>query len=323
MKNLLGTRRSRYPAMIACAVAFSSCALLAGQTPTNIARPASSVPAESSPVQPPDLRIGAGDLLDVHIYGAPELSESLRVSNGGDVSMPLIGTVRIAGLTTAQAQNEIERLYVKGAYLRNPHVNILVKEFATQGVSVLGEVTKPGIYPLLGSRRLYDVISEAGGTTTRAGKVISITHRAEPGKPELVAISNDPALVARANVDIQPGDTVMVSKSGIVYVTGDVKLPGGFVMEQNENLTVLQAIALAQGLNSTASLKSVRVIRRSGGKLEEIPVELKQIMAAKSPDIALKNEDVLLVPNSASKSAARRSLESIVQVATGVAIYRR
>jgi polysaccharide export outer membrane protein len=207
-----------------------------------------------------------------------------------------------------------------GAYLRNPHVNILVKEFATQGVSVLGEVTKPGIYPLLGSRRLYDVISEAGGTTTRAGKVISITHRAEPGKPELVAISNDPALAARANIDIQPGDTVMVSKSGIVYVTGDVKPPGGFVMEQNENLTVLQAIALAQGLNSTASLKSVRVIRRSGGKLEEIPVELKQIMAAKSPDIALKNEDVLLVPNSASKSVARRSLESIVQVATGVAI---
>jgi polysaccharide export outer membrane protein len=262
-------------------------------------------------------------LLDIRIYGSPELSETLRVSNTGEVNLPLIGTVTLSGLTSAQAESEIERLYVKGGYLRKPHANILIKEFATQGVSVLGEVAKPGIYPLLGSRRLYDVLSAAGGTTNRAGRVISIAHRADPGKPELVALSNDPSLLARANVDIEPGDTVMVSKSGIVYVTGDVRLPGGYVLEQNENLTVLQAIALAQGLNSTASLKSVRIIRRSRGNFEEIPVQLKAIMAAKSPDVPLKNEDVLLVPNSAAKSAARRSLESVVQVATGLAIYRR
>jgi polysaccharide export outer membrane protein len=115
----------------------------------------------------------------------------------------------------------------------------------------------------------------------------------------------------------------MVSTAGIVYVSGDVKLPGGFVMQPNEALTVLQAIALAQGLNPTASVNNTRIIRRTSGKLEQIPVELKQIMEAKSPDIQLENEDVLFVPNSASRSAARRSLESIVQVATGLAIYRR
>jgi polysaccharide export outer membrane protein len=115
----------------------------------------------------------------------------------------------------------------------------------------------------------------------------------------------------------------VVSRAGIVYVSGDVHTPGGFAMDQNENLTVLQAIALAQGLNPTASLDSARLIRREAGALKEIPVQLKQMMEAKAPDMALKDQDVLFVPNSTSKSAARKTLESIVQVATGLAIYRR
>ena len=129
--------------------------------------------------------------------------------------------------------------------------------------------------------------------------------------------------IVQQNVFLKPGDTVMVSSAGIIYVSGDVKTPGGYVMNSDENLTVLQALALAQGLNPTASTKNVRIIRRNAGELKQIPVELKQIMAAKAPDIRLESEDVLFVPNSASKSAARRSLESIVQVATGMAIYRR
>jgi polysaccharide export outer membrane protein len=138
-----------------------------------------------------------------------------------------------------------------------------------------------------------------------------------------VALSGDPAQAARENVELLPGDTVLVSKAGIVYVSGDVKTPGGYLLDNNENLTVLQAIALAQGLNPTAASRNARIIRRSSGKLEQIPVELKQIMEAKAPDVTLQNEDVLFIPNSASKSAARRSLESIVEVATGMAIYRR
>jgi polysaccharide biosynthesis/export protein len=207
--------------------------------------------------------------------------------------------------------------------LRNPQVNILIKEFATQGISVLGEVIKPGIYPLLGSRRLFDALSMAGGTTIRAGNTAVITHRDQPSTPEVLTLARDPKEAARQNIELQPGDTVMVVKSGIVYVSGDVKIPGGYAIESNESLTVLQAIALAQGLNPTASMKSVRIIRKNSGSLQEIPVELKQIMQAKAPDVALQNDDVLFIPNSASKSAARRSLESIVQVATGLAIYRR
>ena len=96
----------------------------------------------------------------------------------------------------------------------------------------------------------------------------------------------------------------MVSRAGIVYVAGDVKTPGGYVMNNDENLTVLQALALAQGVNPTASTKNVRIIRRNAGQLHEIPVELKKILAAKAPDLRLEDEDVLFVPNSASKSAA-------------------
>ena len=179
----------------------------------------------------------------------------------------------------------------------------------------------PGIYPLLGSPRLLDAIAAAGGTTVRAGKTAIVTHREVPTSSQIVALDGENT--RQQNVALQRGDTVVVRRAGIVYVSGDVKSPGGFVMDNNERLTVLQAIALAQGLNPTASVRNVRIIRRQSGSLREVPVELRRIMAAKSDDIELQDEDVLFIPNSASKSAARRSLDSIVQVATGLAIYRR
>lgn len=279
-------------------------------------------PVESS-TAPSDLHLGPGDLLEVKAYGPPELSETLRVSSAGEITMPLIGTTKIAGLTAEDAQKLIEQRFSSGGFLRNPHVNVLIKEFASQGISVLGEVAHPGIYPLLGSPRLFDAISAAGGTTNRAGNLVSILHRDRPSATDAIILSRDPHNSFRENVFLKPGDTVLVSKAGIVYVSGDVKTPGGYVMDNNENLTVLQAIALAQGLNPTASVKNVRIIRRSSGALQEIPVELKQIMQARSPDLPIQDQDVLFVSNSASKSAARKSLESIVQVATGMAIYRR
>src|SRR5581483_12294295 len=269
------------------------------------------------------IRIGAGDLLEVKVFGAPELGNTLRVSSEGEIAIALIGSVRIAGLTPEQAQTEIEQRFRDGGYLRNPHVSILVKEFASQGISVLGEVTHPGVYPLLGTPRLLDAIAAAGGTTARAGNTVVITHRSNSGAPQKIFLSRDAEQVSTQNVELRPGDTVVVSRAGIVYVSGDVHTPGGFVMDQNQNLTVLQAIALAQGLNPTASLGSARIIRRQAGTLKEIPVALKDIMEAKAPDLELQDADVRFVPNSASKSAARKSLESSVQVATGMAIYRR
>ena len=269
------------------------------------------------------IRIGPGDLLELKVFGAPELGSTVRVSGAGEINVALIGTIKTAGLTPEQAQTEIERRLRDGGYLRDPHVDILVKEFASQGISVLGEVTHPGLYPLLGSPRLLDAIAAAGGTTARAGKTVLVTRRNDLDAPQKVLLSLSAEQVSTHDIELRPGDTVVVSRTGIVYVSGDVHTPGGFVMDQNENLTVLQALALAQGLNPTASLGRARIIRRHEGTLKESPVALKEIMEAKSPDIELQDADVLFVPSSTSKSAARKSLESIVQVATGLAIDRR
>jgi polysaccharide export outer membrane protein len=266
--------------------------------------------------------IGVGDLIRVSVFGAPESDQEMRVSADGKASLNFIGVVKIAGLSTEAAQQLIARELKAGGYFADPQVTVFVKEYATQGVSVLGEVQKPGVYPVLGSRRLFDVLSLAGGTTARAGKVVSVTHRDHPQTPVLVPLENSPTPSGQNNVEILPGDTVLVSKAGLVYVVGDVQKPSGVVME-NGSLTVLQALAVAEGPKSTASLNKARLIRKTSDGHQDIPLQLKEMLSAKTPDVQLQAEDIIFVPGSAAKSASRRSLEAIVQTATGLAIYRR
>jgi polysaccharide biosynthesis/export protein len=300
-----------------------------GATPAqSTATPATQQMQATSPDTIEDkrsLKIGGGDLLDVKVYGVPELTDSVRVSSRGDVSLPLVGSVHLEGLTSEEGEKLIEQKLKDGGFLRDPHVSIFVREYVTQGISVLGEVTKPGIYPLLGTRRLFDALSYAGGTTPKAGKTVTITHRTDPEHPQIITMSNDPVQSAKSNVEVLPGDTVMVSKAGVVYVAGEVNKPGGFVMDNNESLSVLQAIALAEGLGRSYSYKGVKIIRKlPDGKLQDIPVPLKEMMEGKgNTDLALQNEDILFIPGSAGKNAARRTLEAIVQTATGLAVYRR
>jgi polysaccharide export outer membrane protein len=267
--------------------------------------------------------IGAGDLLKVSVLGAPESDQEVRVGADGAVFLNFIGAVHVAGLTTEQAQAVIGKKLAAGGFFTDPQVSVFAKEYATQGVSVLGEVQKPGVYPLLGSRRLFDVLSLAGGTTAKAGKAISITRRNRPQEPITVSLSNDPARTVEGNVEVFPGDTVVVSKAGIVYVVGDVHKPSGVIMENGTEMTVLQAIALAEGTNPDAALNKAKLIRKTPNGPQETPLPLKDMLTAKSPDIHLQAEDIIFVPNSAAKSAGRRSLEAIIQTATGVAIYRR
>lgn len=268
------------------------------------------------------LKIGVGDLLEMKVFGVPDLTDEVRIATDGNISLPLVGSVHVDGLTIDEAQRSIEAKLKDGGFVRDPHVTLSVKEFVTQGISVMGEVVKPGVYPLLGARRLFDALSAAGGTTQKAGKVVSITRREKPSEPILVALSADPTIASQSNVDVFPGDTIVVSKAGIVYVVGEVGRPSGFVMENNESLTVLQAIALAQGLGKNAALNDARIIRKTAEGRKEIPVALKNILQSKSgyPDIPMQAEDILFVPVSAGKSAARRTMEAIIQISTGVAI---
>jgi polysaccharide export outer membrane protein len=267
--------------------------------------------------------IQEGDLLQIAVFGVPDLSQEARVSASGQITVNLIGPLEVSGLTTDEAQQKIASLMQERGFLNNPQITVLVKEFSTQGISVLGEVAKPGIFPLLGQRRLFDVISAAGGTTQRAGRTITIAHRADPDHPTVVEMTSDPAKIASVNVEVAPGDTILVSRAGVVYVVGDVARPSGFTMDSNERMTVLQAIAMAGGTNGTASLDSSKIIRRSAQGVQEIPIPLSKLLSAKTPDQALQAEDVLFVPKSLGKSVARRSAEAILQVATGLAIYGR
>lgn len=286
----------------------------------------STATAPSGPVTQgaaPDMVIGAGDLLEISVYGAPDFDKKeVRVSGNGDITLPMIGAQHVEGLNVDQAQALIASKLAEGQYFNNPQVTVFVKEYATQGVSVLGEVQKPGVYPLLGQRRLFDAISQAGGLTAKAGKAVTIARRQDPEHPIAVMLGNDLQASTEGNIDVHPGDTIVVSKAGIVYVVGDVKMPGGFVME-NGRMTVLQALAMAQGANNTASLNSARLIhRKPDGAQQDTQIALKKILSSQATDIAMQPEDILFVPASAGKSAMRRSLDAIVQTATGVAIYR-
>ncbi len=308
------------PVYLACL--FLLALPLFAQTDTPPATPVTpTVVSDTNPVS--DIHLGPGDLVKVDVYGAPELTTEARVSNSGDLSLPLVGAVHVAGATTDDAQRTIAERYVKGGFLNNPQVTVFVKEYATQGVTVFGEVQKPGIYPLLGPRRLFDALSAAGGLTDKAGRFITITHRQKPTEPITVEFSRDPGKSVQANVELQPGDTVLVSKAGVVYVVGDVGQPSGFLLDKNDSMTVLQAIALAQGLKPTAQKAKAKIIRRGqDGKSVELSINLNDILANKAPNPELQADDIVFVPNSAAKSAARRSVDAIIQTAVGVAIYR-
>jgi polysaccharide export outer membrane protein len=270
----------------------------------------------------PEMLIGAGDLIEVSLYGVPDFKTDVRINSTGQATFPMLGAVTVGGLSVEQAGKLIEQqLKEKGLY-NDPHVTVLEKEFATQGISVLGEVQKPGIYPLLGSRNLFDAISAAGGTTPKAGSYVLVTRRNDSEHPIRVPLSTGTPDSMTNNVSVQPGDTILVSKAGIVYVVGDVHQPGGFVMENGKDITVIQAIALAQGIGPNAALGGARLVRKTPDGPKDIPLELKKILAAKAPDPQLQADDIVFVPDSAAKSGFKRGLEAAVQAATGLAIWR-
>jgi polysaccharide export outer membrane protein len=263
--------------------------------------------------------LGSGDLLEVGVYNVPELASKVRVSNSGDIYLPLIDYVHVDGLTQEEAQKLIEKRYEDGGFVRNPHVTIFVDDATSQGVTVIGEVAKPGIYPDVADHKLYELISEAGGFTAGASRKISIFRQNQPD-PIRVTLPRNLAEDASGNVEINPGDTITVPRAPVVYVVGDVGHPSGFLVD-NGTLSVLQALALAGGVNRTAKLGAARIIRKGPGGMSEVKLEVKKMLEAKSPDQMLQADDILFVPVSGARVAAGRTLEAALSAATGVSIY--
>jgi len=269
------------------------------------------------------LRLSAGDLLDVKVLGTtdPDFSPKLRIDAQGVITLPYAGSVKVAGRTAEDAALLIEATFRDKDILKDPHVSVTVLEYATQGVTVLGEVKNPGVYPLLGTHSLLDLISAAGGVTPVAGKGVTIMHREDPTHPQVVTVETKPGSSVAYSVDIEPGDTIVVSHAGIVYVLGEVGKPGGFLIENSDRLTVLQAISLAQGTSRTASPDRAKLIRKTPTGHEELHVPVKKILADKAPDQLLADGDILYIPGSGPKSALR-DMESILPSATSAAIFK-
>ena len=184
---------------------------------------------------------------------------------------------------------------------------------------MMGEINRPGPYPILGERRLFDLISAAGGLTEKSGRNITIIHRQTPDQKVELHLASSLAEDTANNVEISPGDTVIVSRAGIVYVVGDVSRPSGFMVEDN-TLTVLKVLALAGGGTRTASLNKSKILRQTPNGVQEIPVALQKVLRAKSPDIAMVKGDILFVPGSAGKAVAYRSAEAALSMTTALAV---
>jgi polysaccharide biosynthesis/export protein len=265
------------------------------------------------------LVLGPGDEVEIAVYGAPDLSEHTRVSAEGNISLPLVGYVRVAGLTSSEAEGAIEAQLRQNNILNDPQVSVYVKEYTSGSISVAGEVAKPGPYSALGPHRLFDVLQAAGGLTERAANRAVISHRGSE-KPITVELPKGSAQMALNNVEILPGDTVVVPAAPIVYVLGEVSKPGGYVLNSINGVTLLRVFAAAGGPTHAASVGGTKMVRRTPSGLQEMRVPLKNILRAKAPDMPVQADDIIYVPSSTIKAALNAS--ALATSLATVAIYR-
>jgi polysaccharide biosynthesis/export protein len=251
---------------------------------------------------PSALVIGPGDEIELTVYGAPDLSQHTRVNSEGKISMPLIGYIRLSGLSSSEAELAISTQLLQGNIVNDPHVSVYVKEYRSGGISVAGEVTKPGVYSAVGPHRLFDILQSAGGLTERAASQATISHRGDEN-PNTVELSADPLRMVTSNVELLPGDTVFVAKAGIVYVLGEVGKPGGYVLNSTGGVTVLRVVAAAGGPTRVASVGGTKMLRRTPSGLQELRVPLKELLHAKVADIPVQADDIIYVPSSRLKTA--------------------
>ena len=264
------------------------------------------------------LLLGPGDELEITVYGAPDLSGRTRVSETGNISMPLIGYVRVAGMSASEAEAAIEAQLRQNNIVNDPQVSIFAKDFTNSGISVAGEVTKPGFYSALGPHRLFDVLQLAGGPTDKASNTVTISHRGQE-ETTTVTFSKDPSEMAANNLELRPGDTVLVPRAGIVYVLGEVTRPGGYVLNSTGGVTILQVVAAAGGPTHLAAYGKTTLLHRTATGFQEEKIDLKKLMRGKRSDVAVRNDDILFVPTSGLKTALNAS--ALVGAAGTAAIY--
>ena len=272
--------------------------------------------------QTESLLIGPGDKLRVEVFDTPEMDQVVRVTDAGEIPLVFIGNVKVATFTPGEAARAIENTLREKHLMTHPQVTVSVEEYATQEISVMGQVRNPGSYSITAPVPVIRVLSIAGGLTDGADRNITIQRHGDSERTVKYFLSNSSDAALKNSVVVYPGDTVIVPKAGIVYVLGDVARPGGYTMSDNDaQMTVLEAVATAGGSNKTAIMSKVRLVRKtSNGGTTEVPIPLGAMEKGRQPDIAMQPNDVLFVPFSYMKNIAFNASQ-IAASAAGAIIY--
>jgi polysaccharide biosynthesis/export protein len=267
--------------------------------------------------------IRAGDIAEVQVFDAPEYSTRMPVSASGDIAIPYVGVFHIEGMTAIEAAKAIANLLQDRQILRHPHVIVTTQQFG-YSVTVLGEVRSPGIYALAGHKRLIDVLTEAGGVTDRAGHLIEVFSPGTMKNPQTLLW--DPTLRENDNADLQlkVGETVLVSRCGVVYVGGNVGRPGAFPLCESNHTTLSQVIALASGVRPSSWGQKSLLLRSSGNGTRVVEkIKLEDVLRGKRTDVIMQPDDIVFVPPSDLKAVAKITIQSAVGFATQAYFYLR
>jgi succinoglycan biosynthesis transport protein ExoP len=296
------------------------------KNPAQAATPATSQTRVPLPMpgRPEDLPqttiIGVGDLLHLNVFDAPDLTQDARVGANGDVHLALLGDVHAAGMAPDALAAKIEADLREHGLMRTPNVSVELKEFTTQGVTIEGEVAKPGIYPIFSAHSIVDILALAGGRTASADTQILVRRHGSDHPQRMVISETNGTAEAESKVRIFPGDTVIVPRAGLAYVLGSVARPGGYLMRSDGSMTILQALSEAQGTTHVASLNHTLLLRKVDDGTVTIPIQLKDIQRGRAPDQRLENGDILFVPSSGIKDFAQDT-QAITASLSGAALY--
>ena len=313
------SRRSRrLPAAIGFNLALLALVLLAAPNhifaqfsgPTPSASAAANIPVRTTTdpaiLYPGDreIELGPGDQISVHLYEANEYSPApLRLSLDGSVQLPLIGVVRLSGLTLTQAENLIARRLVDADMYRNPQISIQLLESPSQIITVTGEIH--AVIPVLGGhKRLFDVLAAAGGLPSNASHLVTINR---PGVAEPIAIDlgPDPLHSAQADIPVFSRDTVIIARVGVVYVLGAFRTQGAIPLIQNSPLTLMQVAALGNGYGWEGQLDDLQLIRTVGLQRTVVHVDFKKVLKGEIPDPVLQTDDIVFLPSNSIRAAIK------------------
>lgn len=295
--------------LLACLCSTAGLAQYAGPAPTKSDSPnpdnkglVTRAPSELLPGNP--IVLHPGDLIDVTVYGVADYKINARIAGDGVVDLPLVGGMHLAGMTIDQAQKAVRQSLISGQMILAPDVLISVQDSMVDLIGVMGEVNSPKAIQAFAPMSLLDALSSAGGLKPDASHSISILRKGVP-QPLLVVLTSNPADAATQNIPLYPGDRVLVTRVGVVYVVGAVKRQGAIPISPDTPMTLLQAVTLSGGINFEAYQSETRIIRTTGATRREIRINLGKVVGGKAADPILQSDDIVMVPTNEIKAALK------------------